>query len=751
MNASNFSLAPSAKIDGDQSPGDLNQIIATFRRRSRLFSIVAAVILVLVMLVTFQQTPRYTATSNVELDTQKHSVDNIQAVLSDLPADTSVVDTEVEVLKSRSLAERVDQVLKLDQDPEFNSVLRPKNPIATAIGGSVGAVETLLKSLAPRNSAMSAQQLANLAQTKQHEAVIDHVLKRLKVRRNGLTYVIDVSFESEDPAKAALIANTFADRYLLEQLEAKYDATQQATQWLNDRLAELEPQVAQAEATVAAYKASHGLLAAENSTLTEQEISQLNTQLATAQADQAEQDARVHTAQQELANGATGEQFAGALNSDVIKNLRAQKAQISQQAADLETRYGPKHPDVIKIQRQLADIDTQIKQELNRVLGNLQTEDQVARQRAAALEGSLQHTKGTLAGNNLATVELSDLQRKADAASTLYNSLLNRAKETSTDQGNEQSDSRVVSRAKIPNKQSYPNIPLNFAIGLLLGIVGGVAAVLLMEALDSGLATSEDVERYLGVPHLGAIPSLDSTTDGKASGIPPGRYIIEKPLSAFAESFRNLRASILFSKIDSPVKVVILTSALPGEGKTTTTFCLGRSMAMSGAKVIVVDCDLRRRNINRMLDIEPPVGLIEVLQGVATLDEAIVHDKPSGAHFLPLAKSVYTPKDLFGSSAMDRLITELRGRYDIILLDTAPVIPVSDTRILAPKADVVVFLVQWRRVPRKAVEAAFAMLSSVGADIAGVALTLVDAREQAKYGYGDAGYYYRSYRKYYAQ
>jgi len=309
----------------------------------------------------------------------------------------------------------------------------------------------------------------------------------------------------------------------------------------------------------------------------------------------------------------------------------------------------------------------------------------------------------------------------------------------------------VVSRAKIPIKPSFPNIALNFVIGVILGLIGGVGATLLMEALDSGLATSEDVERILGVPHLGAIPSLDSTTDGKASGIAPGRYIIEKPLSAFAESFRNLRASILFSKVDNPVKVAIVTSSLPGEGKTTTTFCLGRSMAMSGAKTIIVDCDLRRRNINRMLDIEPPVGLIEVLQGVATLDEAIFIDKPSGAHFLPLAKSVYTPKDLFGSSAMDRLLVELRARYDIVLLDTAPVIPVSDTRILAPKADVVVFLVQWRRVPRKAVEAAFAMLNSVGADIAGVALTLVDAREQAKYGYGDAGYYYRSYRKYYAQ
>jgi polysaccharide biosynthesis transport protein len=751
MNAGNFTLTPSAKLEGGQEAGDLNQVLATFRRRSRLFMAVAVVIVAAVMLVTLQQTPRFTATANVMMDTRKHSVDNIQAVLSDLPDDTSVVDTEVEILKSRSLAEKVVNVLKLDQDPEFNYSLRKLNPIAAAINAPGAAIQSLTHALAPPASPQTKLDAEALRAQKLHESVVDHVLRALEVRRSGLTYVINISFQSKDPAKAAVIANTFADRYLLEQLEAKFDATQQATQWLNERLADLEPQVQAAESAVAQYKASHGLLAAENSTLTEQEISQLNTQLATAQAEQAEQDARVHTAQQSLAGGSTGEDFAGAMNSDVIKNLRAQKAQISQQAADLETKYGPKHPDVIKIQRQLADIDTQIKQELARVVSNLQSEDQVARQRAGSIQASLQRTKGTLAGNNQSGVELADLQRKADAASTLYNSLLNRAKETSTDQGSEQSDARVVSRAKIPIKPSFPNVTLNFVIGVVLGLIGGVGAVLLMEALDSGLATSEDVERVLGVPHLGAIPSLDSTTEGKASGIPPGRYIVDKPLSAFAESFRNLRASILFSKVDTPVKVVILTSSLPGEGKTTTTFCLGRSMAMSGAKTIVVDCDLRRRNINRMLDIEPTVGLIEVLQGVATLDEAILLDKPSGAHFLPLAKSVYTPKDLFGSTAMDRLLAELRQRYDIVLLDTAPVIPVSDTRILAPKADIVVFLVQWRRVPRKAVEAAFAMLTSVGADIAGVALTLVDAREQAKYGYGDAGYYYRSYRKYYAQ
>jgi succinoglycan biosynthesis transport protein ExoP len=738
--ASKFDLTPSARVDEANEAGDLNQLIATFRRRSRVFVAVALVILAAVVIFTFVQTPRYTGAAEVMIDTRKHDVTNIEDVLSGLPADSSVVDTEVEVLKSRALAERVVEAMNLDNDPEFNTKLRPKNFVAAAIGW--------IASLAPgANEAATAE----LRKIKTHEAVVDRVLKRLTVRRSGLTYVIDIDFESESPSKAALIANTFADKYLTQQLQDKYDATAAATQWLNERLAELEPQVQTAAAAVQQYKATHGLLASVGSTLTEQEISNINTELDQARADAAEKEARVRTAQADAQSGSNGENLSGPLSSQTMMQLRSQQAQASSKVADLQTKYGPKHPDVQRAQRELEDISGQINEEVQRQVSNLRTEAQVADQRVASLQGSLAGAKGTLVGNNAASVELADLQRKADAASALYDSLLNRAKQTSTDQGNEQSDARVVSKAKIPTLPSYPNKVLNLALGLVLGIAGGVGSVFLMEALDNGLSTSEDVERFLNVPHLGAIPELLSTTDGKKQNLSPGDYVVEKPLSAFAEAFRNLRASVLFSKVDTPVKVVVLTSALPGEGKTVTTFCLGRSMAMSGAKVVVVDCDLRRRGVNRLLGVDPKVGLIEVLQGTARLDEALILDGPSGAWFLPLAHTDHTPKDLFGSMAMDRLIDTLRNRFDVVLMDTAPVLPVADTRILAPKADVVVYLARWRKTPRKAVEAAFALLTSVGADIAGVALTQVDVREQARYGYGDAGYYYRSYRKYYAQ
>jgi exopolysaccharide transport family protein len=723
---------------------ELQRLIATFRRRSRAFIATVLIILATAVLLTLQQAPRYTATANVMVDTRKHSVTEMQDVLSGLPADSSAVDTEVEILKSRALAERVVAAEKLDLDSEFNTALRPPGGLGALIRAPIDALKALASSQASHT-----QTTAALKATKIHEGVVDRVLGRLKVRRTGLSYVIALAFESGNAAKAADIANAFAELYLTQQLQDKYDATKQANQWLNARLTELQPQVAQAEAAVEQYKAQHGLLASVGSSLTEQEISNLNNQLAQAKADEAEKDARVRTAEQEARAGSSGENLSGVLTSGTISQLRVQQTEASSKVADLQTKYGPRHPDVQRAQRQLADITTQISQEIGRQVSGLQAEDSVARKRVASLEGSLAGAKGTLVGNNAASVELDDLQRKATAASTLYDALLNRAKQTSTDQGAETSDSRIVSRAKIPTGPSYPNKPLNFALGLLLGIAGGIGMVFVLEALDNVMTTSEDVELMLHVPHLGAIPVLGSTTTGKPITSAPGDYVVEKPLSAFAEAFRTLRTSIVFSKVDTQAQVILLTSALPGEGKTTTAFCLGRSAALSGSNVIVVDCDLRRRYINRLLKIEPATGLVEVLQGAVSLSEAIVHDEASGAHFLPLAHGPHTPKDLFGSKAMERLIKDLRERFDLVILDTSPVLPVADTRSLAPHADAVVFLVRWRKTPLKAVEAAFSLIRSVGVEIVGVALTRVDARLQAKYGYGDSGYYYSAYRKYY--
>ncbi|HEY8618274.1 polysaccharide biosynthesis tyrosine autokinase [Phenylobacterium sp.] len=716
---------------------DLRRLYAAFRRRLRLFGAVLLAVLLACVLLTQTATPMYTATANVMLDTRQERVTNVEEVLSGLPADSSVVDTEVEVLRSRQLAERVVRSLELDTDPEFNSAIRKPSGLGAVIATLKGA--TGLDEGPARLSPIEAQ--------KQHERIVDVVLGHLSVKRAGLTYVINVSFESEQPAKAARIANKFAELYLLEQMEAKFEATRQATRWLNTRLDELRGQVLADEAAVQQFKIANNLLSASGTNLTEQEISNYNQTLAQARAQVAEDQARLNTARQQLARGSTGEDVGEALSSPVIQNLRNKRTEVSARVADLQGRYGERHPEMLKAKRELQDIDGQIQAEIQRIISNLEAKAQVSRERAGAIGGSLGGARGTLEANNRAMVRLNELQRTAEASRTLYESYLNRFKETSTQQGIEQSDARVVSKAKIPTGQSSPKVALNLALGLLLALGAGVGAVVLAEMLDSGLATAEDVERRLETAYLGAVPLLASVAEDSKSA--PIDYVVEKPLSSFSEAFRNLRTSILYARLGDAVKVVAVTSSLPGEGKTTTSICLGRTSALQGARTIVVDCDLRRRTVNRVLGADPKVGLLEVLAGEATLQDAIETDKATGAHFLPLAKSAFTPKDVFGSQAMDRLLAELRNRYDLVVLDTAPVLPVADTRVLAPKADAVVFLARWRKTPQQAIESAFRLLTGTGAHLGGVALTQMDMKEQARYGYGDPGYYYAEYKKYY--
>jgi exopolysaccharide transport family protein len=721
---------------------DIRRMVAVFRRRMQLFAAVGLFIFIAVFLVTIQATPQYTATANVMLDTRQAKVVENEAVLSGLPADSSTVDTEVEILRSRQLAERVVEALNLQDDPEFNWTLRKPG----AVGQVVDGVKGLFRGASPDADKAPTPVERQIV----HEQVVDAVLQRLSVRRVGLTFVMNVGFTSPEPAKAALIANTFAEKYLLDQLEAKFEATRSANQWLNTRLEGLRGDVLRAEAAVATYKASNNLLSASGATLTEQEISSYNQSLASSQAEVAEKRARLNTAMRQLSAGSTGDDLGEALGSAVVTSLRAQRAQVSGRVADLSGRYGPRHPEMLKAQRELQDIDAQIQAEIQRVISNLRAEVEVAEQRAASLQGSVSQARGALASNNSASVRLNELERNAESARSLYESYLNRFKETSSQEGLSQSDARIVSRAKIPTGPSSPNVRLNLLLGLVFAIAAGLFAVILAETWDVGFSTAEDIEQKLGMPYLGAVPELTSVAGPGAKQTWPFDYLLDNPLSSFAESVRSLRASIITGRVGRQVKVVTVTSSLPSEGKTTASVCIARISSQMGQQVVVVDCDIRRRNINRALGFEPEHGLLELLNGQITLEEALIREEATGTWFLPLARTGFTPKDMFGSAAMDTLLAQLKERFDLIVLDAPPVLAVADARVLAPKSDAVVFLLRWRKTPEKAVRASLKLLEAAGADVVGIGFTQVDMRQQVKHGYGDPGYYYEQYRTYYS-
>lgn len=707
------------------APGEgalnLRRYIAVFRRRLLPFGLTALLVFLAVTVFALNLTQHYVATAQVVIDTRKQNVVDVEQVLPGLTADTSTIDTQVEVLRSRALIERVADELHLDRVKEY-SPEPPKGAMLTAEG--------------------------------RRQRMVDAVATNLKITRAGLTDVIGVSFRSRSAALASQVANAFVQDYTKGQIAAKVAANADATRFLSGRVDELRGQVEAAEAAVQHYKAANGLLSAQGNTLTETDISNLSQQVATARASEAEQVARLNTARAQLRSGSNGGDVGEALNSPVVQQLRAQRATVSRQVADLEQRYGPKYPDLIRAQTQLADIDQQIQAEIRRVISNLDAQAQVARQRTASIQGSLSATQGTLAANDNASVAENELERRADSLRTLYQAFLDRLQQTTAQQGLQDADARVLSAAQVPSKAATPNIPLLLLAGLALGLAAGAALVLVEELLDDRLATTEDVERQLDVPALPGVPDLDSTLKrGRAFKGAPMDYVLTTPLSAFAEAFRNLRASVFTSgRGGAPVKVVVITSSLPDEGKTTTAACLARTLAMAGQSVVLVDCDLRRRNLSALMsDRASAAGLVEVLDGEATLDAALVQDGKSGMAMLPVSKAAATAKDMFGTPAMDALLETLRSRFDVVVLDTAPALSVADTRVLAQKADAVIMVARWRKTPRNAVRAGLGALETVGANVAGVALSRIDMRQQQSSGYGDPGYFSKASRAYYVQ
>lgn len=735
--ASSMPLRPSA---GSAPPPetdalDLGTVLDAARRRYGLFLVVFGLVLAVAVGLTAIQKPNYTASSAVMMDPRQIQLfQQTQSpnVSGDLSVSTEAVATQVQVLTSRGMAERVVEALHLDQDPAL------ANP-------PPGLREKVLKVV---GRPLGLWQPPALTPQERHQAVVDHVLSRLDVQRLGLTYVIGIKFTDPSSERAAQVANAFADSYIQQSIQGKSDATRQAGGYLNARLKELSDQAAADASAVQQYRVSHNLLGSQGATLTEQEISGLNGQIATARAEAAADQAKVDTAKAQLKRGSSGDDVGAALGSPVIQSLRAQRAVVSGQLAELNSRYGPRYPDVIKAEQQLADIDGGIRTEINRVISNLQANAQVSAKRLSSLEGTLGQSRGTLAGDTRSLAGLIQLQQKAAASQQLYDTYLARFKEIVAGAGTEQSDARIVSQAEPPQTPSSPRVILDIALGVIIAMMSGVIAAIVAEVADHSFATGQDIERRLHTTFLGSIPLLNSVARGAKRT--PTDYITANPFSVFAEGFRNLKVSILQARLGTGAAVVAITSPLTAEGKTTTSVCLGETSALQGARTIVVDCDLRRRTLQRFLDKPPQAGLVEVVRGHAQLEDVVVVDPKSGLHFLPLAETKLTADDVFGGEGMDRVLGELRSRYDFVILDTAPLLALADARILAVKTDAVVLLCRWRKTPQDALRSALRLLQAADAPIAGVALTRVDVRKQAAHGYGDSAYYYRETQAYYA-
>ncbi|WP_181814780.1 GumC family protein [Sphingomonas aracearum] len=706
-------------------------IWSIFRRRLGTFLTVLLAVLALGLFITLRTEPGYTASASVALKGTPEqiapSAPGDRMPVSTLPSD-AYVDTQVAVITSDEMARRVAAALGTADLPKL-AVDQPRRGFLSRLLGTAPAAQPRQRTAAERMN-----------------AAVEYLKRMITVRRSGSTWALQIQVDSGDPKEAAQVANAYANAYANYDLSDQQAQGRRANELVAQRMEQLRAQALADTEAVQRYRIAHNLLSTTGATLTEQEISSYNQEVAQARAQAAEDQARLATARGQLRSGSQGDDVGEALGSGVVSSLRSQQSAAAAKVADLSAHYGPRYPDLVRARSELASINAQIKAEIDRVISNLAAKAQVSRERLGSLSGTLSGARAGLAANNGAMVGLKDLEQRADTSQALYQSYLNRYKDLSAREGTEQATAAVLTAAQVPSRPTSPNRLLNMALALALGCGLGLAAAFGRELAFSGVTTGDDVTRRLGVRYLGLIPTLSSVSK---SGDKPTTTIVSEPRSAFAESFRSLRASIRFAA-GPEAKVVAISSALPNEGKTATAICLARSMALSGDRTVLVDCDLRQKGVSRFVrgSQERP-GLVEVLRNANTLDEALILDQQTGLYILPVAYALQEAELLTGAE-MDELLVKLRNRFDWVVLDTAPVLPVADARLMLDKSDATVFAVRWRQTPDHAVRAAFRQLPRGRDSVSGVLLTRVDLKKLTRFGFGDESFYYDRYKSYYA-
>ncbi len=736
-------------FDGGESL-EVSGVFSILRRRKWLVLGVVVAGTVLTTAVGLQIPPSYTAEAELVFDPrQPNYLDQIEAVVTGLPAEPSTIVTQIRLLQSRSFQARVMEDLGLFDDPEFNPYAGlPEGVAPTTPREGLAAVLSFVPrdwlvalGLAEPPRVLTPEE----AERRGREIALGRFRASLEILGDQ-SYVIGIAFTAEDPEKAARIVNRIAEMFVEDHLKTKLLATNRASLWLEERLQTLKEEVRQAEEAVERFRAENGLVAAEaeGPTLSDQELAELNRELIRLRTELADKRARLAEVRKLQQGDGSLDSVPEVAASPIIAALRNEETELLRQEAELSTLYGEKHPRMQQLRREKANLQKKIRTEINRIVKTLEIDVRGLAASVAALEAQLAGVKERTVANRELEVELRELERVAETKRQLYQDFLRRYQETREQQEIVEPEVRIVTKAQPPASPSSPGPKLFAAIGFGLFFLIGSFAAILLERMDRRLRSAKEVEALLGLPTLARVPLLKLRRGAK-----PFRYLIDKPLSAYAEAIRAIYTGLKLGSADRPPKVVMVASSLPEEGKTTIAVSLAFFAARSHKRVLLVDLDLRHPSVHRELGWQPGTGIVEYVTGERSLEEAIQHDTETGLYFLPVKGQTTNPTDVFESPKLQELMAWAREHFDLVVLDSAPVASVTDARLAALLADKVVFVIRWGETEEAAAADSVQMLRAIGVEPAGAVFSMVDLKKHAQYGYGDVGRYYGKTTKYY--
>ncbi|CAN2532868.1 hypothetical+protein [Methylocapsa aurea] len=729
---------------------DLQGYVNFVWRQWKLIAGVTALFLLVAAVEIARTTPLYTASAQLLLDPRKEKAGGQDAIMTDAALDLPTIESQIAIIRSSALLRRVVEKERLVDDPEFGGA-------RARVGASDGLLDRLRGLLArnapppsaPDRSAPKSSSEASAETT----AAVENVKLAVAVARAGQAYVINVSFTSSDREKAARLANAVADAYVVDKLDARFEAARRASAWLSDRLVELRQQLRESEEAVARFRAENNLSGSTpGATLNQDQLSQLNGRLVQARAEAVDKKARLETLQKIEARGGNITQLPDVSNG-AIAELRRQANDLSRQEAELLARYNANHPSVVNLRAQITDVNRAIGAEAQQLAANMHNEYELARARQEAVERTLREVTGANDLDNTKAITLRELERTAAVNKSLFEDFLQRERVTQEQSTFEARDARIITPALAPITPTSPKTMQTMLAALILGAMAGTLGAYALETFNAGFTTPREIEDFLALPLLASISRMDQrelSVNGVVLSIP--EYPLAKPLSRLSEALRSLRSAIQMSDVDNPPKVLQFTSTIPGEGKSTLAIALAGSAAQAGQKVLVIDGDLRRPSASRYFGADKSLGLVDCLVGAVELQSVIIYSETLKLWFLPAGGKTQNPPDLLLSERLKTLVASLREQFDLVVIDTPPMGPVVDPLIISNLVDKVVFIVRWASTAREMVAHSIERLSG-HKKVAGVVFNHTIDSQAQKYGKYAYSYYYggRYYKKYYTE
>jgi len=718
-----FADAHRLTIDANDDQISLMQFWRVLQKRRWLVFASLGIVTLLVAAVSFLLPKRYDASARILLDLEGNDGLGLEQVVMPIGLDMNTkLETQIRIVQSDTIANSVIKQLVLQNN----------------------------KSFAGKHVQSPARDFDAL-DLDDHAELNKAFHKALNVQLIPKTQIVEIHFRNRDPQLAAQITNAVATTYIERNFQTKYKATQQTTDWLTKQLDDLKKHAESSQESLTSYQKKTGILGTdETHNIIIDKLEDLNKALSAAEGDRILKEAKYRIAMTE-----NPELIANIAPESVLGALYKERAEVRSEYAQISAKYGASYPRVVQLQSQLNELDTSINQEVVKVGQGVRAEYRAALKSEQMLQSSFDKQKGEAYKLNEDAIQYAILRRDVESSRDLYEGLLKKLKEAGVMAGLKSSNINIIDQASIPVEPIEPNIPLNISLGLMGGLLGGVATAFIVENMDNSIRTPQDIETYCGLPSLGVIPSvvLNARSTGKALDQPGSSRLtlpvtMEQRNSGIAEAFRALRTSLLLSSPGAPPQVIMVTSAMMQEGKSFTALNLAVVLAQTGQNVLLVDSDMRRPAVHRNLGVPMNRGLSACLAGTEQSEDVVIKiEEIPGLHILPAGHMPPYPSEMLASDAMPQLVQRWRGQYRYIVIDTPPVLAVTDAVVCAGIADVVVLIARSEQTGRQSLVRTRDILRKVRANIAGVVvndLSFNSVEYRQYYGhYGsEYSYYY---------